>query len=52
MDEKRLGRSIEQVIRRCPPFSYKYMKVDGSLQVLVSADRQAELSVVDVGDGA
>ena len=52
LDEKRLGRSIEQVIRRCPPFSYKYMKVDGSLQILVSADHQAGLSAIDVGDGA
>jgi len=49
-DQARLISAIEDTIRRCPPFSYKCMKADGGLQILLSPDLEIPITVLDVGD--
>lgn len=51
LDEARLSRAVQQVIHRCPPFAYKFLKVDDARQIFLSADHQGELSVIDVSAG-
>lgn len=49
LDEERLSTAVRQVIARCPPFAYRFLKVDETLQILVSPEHGGELSVVDAG---
>jgi amino acid adenylation domain-containing protein/thioester reductase-like protein len=51
LDAPRLSAAVQQVVRRCAPFSYKYLRVDGALQIFVSADHQGQWRVIDVGSG-
>ncbi len=51
LDEARLSRAVQQVVRRCPPFAYKFLKVDDARQIFLSPDHQGELSVIDAGAG-
>ncbi|MFO7728076.1 MAG: amino acid adenylation domain-containing protein [Desulfonatronovibrio sp.] len=48
LDEKRLARAVEQVIENCPPFAYKFLKLDKTLKIFVSPDHQGQLRVIDV----
>ena len=50
IDEAKLLGAIEQTLRRCPPFSFKCMKADGGLQILLSPDLESPASVIDVAD--
>ena len=50
VDEARLLAALEHTLKRCPPFSFKCMKSDGGLQILVSPDLDPPLSVIDVAD--
>ncbi len=52
LDEVRLAEAIEQTLQRCPPFSFKCMKGDDGLQILVSPDREKPLEVIDAADEA
>jgi amino acid adenylation domain-containing protein/thioester reductase-like protein len=51
LDEQRLAQAVQQVIERCPPFAYRFLKVEDALQIFVSPDHQGELSIMDTGDG-
>ena len=52
VDEMRLRRAIQQVVERCPPFAYRFLKMDGALKILLSHEHQGELHVMEVGNGA
>lgn len=52
VDEDRLRRAVQQVVERCPPFSYRFLKVDGELKILLSPEHPGQLSVIDVGGGS
>ena len=45
LDEARLSHAVQQVVRHCPPFAYKFLKVDDARQIFLSPDHQGELSV-------
>lgn len=50
VDEVRLFSAIEQTLQRCPPFSFKCIKADGGLQILLSPDLESPVSVIDVAN--
>ena len=50
LDQDRLVTAIEETLQRCQPFSYKCMKADGGLQILLSPDLEIPISVIEVGD--
>ena len=51
LDEARLSHAVQQVVRHCPPFAYKFLKVDDARQIFLSPDHQGELSVIDASAG-
>lgn len=51
LDEARLSHAVQQVVRHCPPFAYKFLKVDDARQIFLSPDHQGELSVIDASTG-
>ncbi|MFZ4789681.1 MAG: amino acid adenylation domain-containing protein [Candidatus Competibacteraceae bacterium] len=51
LDEARLSRAVQQVIRCCLPFAYKFLKVDDAWQIFLSPDHQGELRVIDASTG-
>ena len=48
LDEARLERAIQTTLRRCPPLSYKCLKLDGGLQIMQSQDEESPLQIIDV----
>ena len=38
LDEERLRRAVEQVVGRCPPFAYRFLKVEGALKLFANAE--------------
>ncbi|MBF0548425.1 MAG: amino acid adenylation domain-containing protein [Candidatus Riflebacteria bacterium] len=48
LDEAQLEGAIKESLHRCPPFSYKCLKVDGGLQILLSPDSEKSINVIDV----
>jgi hypothetical protein len=51
LDEQWLARAAHQVIERCPPFAYRFLKVEDVLQIFVSPDHPGELTIMDIGAG-
>ena len=48
LDETRLELAIQTTLRRCPPLSYKCLKLDGGLQIMQSQDEESPLQIIDV----
>ena len=48
LDEERLRRAVEQIVRRCPPFAYRFLKVEGSLKLFTNAEVHGAWSAIDV----
>ena len=50
LDEERLREAICRVIQRCPSFSYRVLRVDGSHRIFQSDSTDGGLETIDVGD--
>ena len=50
VEEAKLARAITQTLHRCPPFSFKCMKADSGMQILLSPDLESPIRVIDVAD--
>jgi amino acid adenylation domain-containing protein/thioester reductase-like protein len=48
LDEARLELAIQTTLRRCPPLSYKCLKLDGGMQIMQSQDEESPLRIIDV----
>ncbi len=50
VDAERLADAVRQVVALCPPFAYRFLRVNESLQILVSPDAQAGMQILEAGD--
>ncbi len=50
VDTARLRSAVHAVVQRCPSFSYRFLRLDGSLRIFYSAAIEGELEVIDLGE--
>lgn len=50
VDTARLRAAVHAVVQRCPSFSYRFLRLDGSLRIFPSKTVEGELEIIHLGE--